>query len=67
MGIAPKKATLEEYFAMETATGEKLEYINQTIRSMAGTSIEHETICNNLVQVLYKCLRKKNLSKMFLI
>jgi len=47
MGISQRNATLEEYFMMEIATGEKLEYINGTIRSMAGTSIEH-TYCNLL-------------------
>lgn len=59
MGISQQKATLENYFRMEAATDEKLEYINGTIRSMAGTTFEHEVICNMLVELLNQCLKDK--------
>ena len=59
MGISQQKATLEHYFTMEAATNEKLEYINGAIRSMAGTTFEHEVICNILVELLNQCLRDK--------
>ncbi|WP_375561673.1 Uma2 family endonuclease [Bernardetia sp. OM2101] len=62
MGITQNKASLEEYFRMEEVTGEKLEYINGTIRSMAGTTIEHNMISNMLVELLNKCLREKGCS-----
>ncbi len=62
MGITQNKASVEEYFMMEAATGEKLEYINGTIRSMAGTTVEHNMISNMLVELLNKCLREKGCS-----
>ncbi len=59
MGISQNKASVEQYFMMEVATGEKLEYINGTIRSMAGTTVEHNLISSMLVELLNKCLRER--------
>ena len=58
MGIA-KKADLEEYLLMESISDEKLEYINGTIRSMAGTTVEHNIIMSNLNRLLFLCLKEK--------
>ena len=62
MGIPQNKASVEQYLMMEAATGEKLEYLNGTIRSMAGTTVEHNMISNMLVELLNKCLREKGCS-----
>lgn len=59
MGISQQKATLEQYFMMEASTGEKLEYINGTIRSMAGTTVEHNIIMSNINRLLFLCLKEK--------
>ena len=44
---------------METTTGEKLEYINGTIRSMAGTTVEHNIIMSSINRLLFMCLKEK--------
>ncbi|WP_338763820.1 Uma2 family endonuclease [Bernardetia sp. ABR2-2B] len=58
MGIS-KRADLEEYLLMELISDEKLEYINGTIRSMAGTTVEHNIIMSNLNRLLFRCLKEK--------
>ena len=58
MGIA-RKGDLKEYFLMESISDEKLEYINGTIRSMTGTTVEHNIILSNLNRLLFMCLKEK--------
>jgi len=59
MGIPQNKVRVEQYLMMETTTGEKLEYINGTIRSMAGTTVEHNIIMSSINRLLFMCLKEK--------
>jgi Uma2 family endonuclease len=43
-----KSLTLEEYFALELASQEKLEYWNGTVWSMSGASVAHNRITRNI-------------------
>ena len=53
------KISIEEYLALEEETGERHEYIGGEVRMMAGTTLEHEMIVNNLIRLLTLCLREK--------
>ncbi len=44
---------------IDANTDEKIEYLNGEIRAMAGTTLEHQTIILNLVELLRSCLKKK--------
>jgi Uma2 family endonuclease len=59
MGIPQNKVSVEQYLMMEIAVGEKLEYLNGTIRSMAGTTVEHNIIMSNINRLLFVCLKEK--------
>lgn len=60
MGISQQKATLEEYFLMESETDERLEYLNGNVIFLDGSTIEHEIICTTLIHLLNDFLTKKN-------
>jgi Uma2 family endonuclease len=49
--------TVEEYLALERAAEERHEYLDGLIYVMAGESLEHNTICANLVGILNPQLR----------
>ncbi|WP_375562626.1 Uma2 family endonuclease [Bernardetia sp. OM2101] len=59
MGISKRKISVEEYMMIDANTDEKIEYLNGEIRAMAGTTLEHQTIILNLVELLRSCLKKK--------
>jgi Uma2 family endonuclease len=49
--------TVEEYLAAERESEERHEYLDGLIYAMAGESVEHGTICTNLVGLLYARLK----------
>lgn len=58
---APKKYySVEEYLEMETYSLEKHEYYDGEIFAMAGGTLDHSLLCNNMGIVLGNALRKKN-------
>lgn len=57
---AKKNYTLEEYAELEKSSEEKFEYYNGHIWSMAGASVNHETILVNLTTELKNALRHRN-------
>ncbi len=59
MTISKRKISVEEYMMIDANTDEKIEYLNGEIRAMAGTTLEHQTIILNLVELLRSCLKKK--------
>lgn len=59
MGIS-KRADLEEYFEIDAASDERLEFVNGSIRSVSGVTIEHSKIYSNLVRLLFSELQSKN-------
>lgn len=59
MQTLEKTISLEEYLQLSEASEEKLEYLNGEVIAMAGTTLVHEFITQNLIDELRKCLRKK--------
>ena len=57
--IVTERISLEEYHQLEEQTGERHEYMGGEVRMMAGTTLEHEMIVNNLILLLTRCLREK--------
>jgi Uma2 family endonuclease len=49
--------SLEDYFALDRDTAERLEYRNGEIHAMGGTQPEHNAICANLIGELRSALR----------
>ena len=59
MSIPLSKISVEDYHRYQDISDDRLEYLNGTIKSMAGTTIEHEMIIMRLVRKLSECLEKK--------
>jgi len=61
MGLAqPQPAyTAEEYLALERQADERHQFVDGQIYAMAEESLEHSTICSNLVATLVPQLRRK--------
>ena len=57
--ITTEQLSIEQYLELEEQTGERHEYIGGEVRMMAGTTLEHEMIVNNLIRLLTLCLREK--------
>lgn len=55
-----KEYTLEEYAELEKASEERLEYFEGNVRSMAGASINHETIVSNIDFALRTALKGRS-------
>jgi Uma2 family endonuclease len=51
--------TTEEYLRLERESEEKHEFLDGLVYAMAGESLEHNRICNNLNGLLYMQLRGK--------
>ena len=60
MSALPKQLyTLQEYFALDAVSDERLEFWNGEIYSMSGASKEHDGIEMNLIETLRPRLRYK--------
>ncbi len=59
MQIIKHDATLEEYLQIDANSDERLEFINGTIVSVSGVTIEHSQIYTSLVVLLHKNLMEK--------
>lgn len=59
MSIPQGKITVEEYHRYQNISDDRLEYLNGTIKAMAGTTLEHEMIVLRLVRKLNECLEQK--------
>lgn len=57
--ITTEQLSVEDYLQLEEETGERHEYIGGEVRMMAGTTLEHDSIVNNLIRLLMLCLRGK--------
>ena len=57
--VTTELLSVEEYLELEEQTGERHEYVGGATRMMAGTTLEHGMIVNNLVRLLTICLREK--------
>ena len=57
--IITEELSIEDYIALEEKTGERYEFIHGEVKAMAGTTLEHELIVNNLIRLLSICLREK--------
>jgi len=51
--------SLENYFQLEEETYTRHEYVDGEVRAIAGTTLEHDFISNNLIELLKNCLREK--------
>jgi Uma2 family endonuclease len=49
--------TLDDYFALERRSGQRLEYRNGEVQAMGGAQPEHNTLCANLIGELRARLR----------
>ncbi len=58
--IKIKKYTVEEYHALEIATGQKYEYRNGEVYAMSGGTLNHSLISNNITGHLRGALLEKN-------
>lgn len=54
-----EKVSVEDYLEQELNSDIRHEYLGGEVRAMAGTTLEHEDICNNLIELLRSCLREK--------
>lgn len=52
--------TLEQYQDLEQRTGSKYEYLNGTLRALAGGTLNHAAICGNVFVGLHSALRGSN-------
>ncbi len=59
MSIPQGKVSIAEYERYQEISDDRLEYLNGTIKSMAGTTLEHEMIIMRLVRKISECLEKK--------
>jgi len=61
MGLAQTQTvyTIDEYLALEREAEERYQYVDGQIYAMAGESLEHSTICVNLMVILGSQLRGK--------
>ncbi len=59
MTILTEKLSLQDYLDLEQQAGHRYEYLEGETKAMAGTTVEHDFICNNLIKILEDCLRKK--------
>lgn len=53
------KLSIEDYLRLEEESGIRHEYIGGEVKAMAGTTVEHDDITNNLIELLRSCLREK--------
>ncbi len=60
--ITTEQLSVEEYLTLEEETGERHEYMGGEVRMMAGTTLEHDFIVNNLIRLLMLCLKEKGCS-----
>ena len=56
MIVLTEKYTVEGYLHLEEETGERYEFLGGDVIAMAGTTIEHDFISNNLIELLKNCL-----------
>lgn len=59
MSIPQGKVSIAEYERYQEISDDRLEYLNGTIKSMAGTTLEHEMIIKRLMRFIDECLEKK--------
>ena len=57
--VQPRRYTVEEYFALEEASGVRHEFFEGEVFAMAGASIAHNIIAGNLYIALRQSLRGK--------
>ncbi len=53
------KLSIKDYLKLEKESGIRHEYMAGEVRAMAGTTVEHDDITNNLIELLRSCLREK--------
>lgn len=56
---APRRYTVEEYFALEEKSETRHEFLDGYLITMAGASIPHNLICVNVVSAFKQALRGK--------
>ncbi len=59
MSSVASKLSITDYLQLEQETGMRHEYIDGEVYAMAGTTVEHDFINNNLIRLLETCLREK--------
>jgi len=53
------KRSVEDYLKLEEESDIRHEYIGGEVTAMAGNTVEHDDITNNLIELLRPCLREK--------
>ena len=59
MSIPQGKVSLAEYERYQEISDDRLEYLNGTIKALAGTTLEHEMIIKRIMRFIDECLEKK--------
>jgi Uma2 family endonuclease len=57
--VDDRTVTFAEYLAQERASPTKHEFVNGHVYAMAGATVEHDTICSNVIEELRNQLRDR--------